>query len=176
MTGIVGSAWAANTVSTRNSQWRKYMTFCVDNELIAVPAEPLTVACFLVFMGGTAKFLTINNYVSAIIRLHDYFSHPTDFRNFFLIQLGLKGLKRQLGDHVEQKVPLSVSQLLSIYGNLDLRDPIVRAMWTALVLSFRTLLRKSNLVPNTSTDFEHVLPTTRRSDDVPRINSSCPLY
>ena len=72
----------------------------------------------------------------------------------------LAGLRRQLGDSVQQKLLLTLLQLLSIYGQLNLLIPLHHAMWCAMVLSFRTLLRKSNVVPNSYPDSDQVI--TRR--------------
>ena len=154
-------AWAPTTQATRNSQWNKYLTFCSDNDLVAIPAEPQTIARFVVFLARSVKYITINNYVSAINRLHDYYGHHINFRDYFLIKLVLMGLKRQLGDNSIQKLPLTPQQLLQIHSHLDLSNRNTLAMWCAIVLSFRTLLRKSNIVPDSPDRSAHVL---RRSD------------
>ena len=157
VSGVIGAAWAPNTKSTRNSQWRKYITFCVDNGLVSVPADPQTVSRFLVYLARSVKYSTINNYVSAINKLHEYYGHQGNFRDVFMVQLVLSGLKRRLGDTVLQKMPLTTTQLLHMYRLVSLDDDCAHAMWCGIVLSFRTLLRKSNIVPNTSNDGGHVL-------------------
>ena len=73
----------------------------------------------------------------------------------------LKGLKSTLGDTVTQKIPFSVQDLAAMYGTLDFNSENELIYWTVIILSFRTLLRKSNLVPTTLSDFSHVL---RRRD------------
>ena len=70
----------------------------------------------------------------------------------------MAGIKRQLGDAVAQKIPLMTSQ---IYNNLDLNDESVATMWCALMLCFRTLLRKSNMVPDNLDSARHIV---RRKD------------
>ena len=74
-----------------------------------------------------------------------------------MIKLVLSGIKRQLGDTPDQKIPLTPAQLMLIQQYLDMSDPTVRALWCGIVLSFRTLLRKSNIVPDSSTSDNHVL-------------------
>ena len=133
------------------------MTFCVDNDLSPIPADPQTVARFLVYLSHTVKYTTINNYVSAINKLHEYYGHHVNFRDIFMVKLILSGLRRQLGDGVVQKIPLSPSQLLQMYKFVDLKDPTLHAMWCGIMLSFRSLLRKSNIVPVTYTDSDHVI-------------------
>ena len=123
----IAMAWAPNTRATRNSQWKKIISFCSDNKLPAVPADPQTVARFLVYLARSVKYVTVNNYLSAIIRLHDYYNHATNFRNYFLIKLVLRGIKRQLGDTSNQKIPLTPRKLLSIHSHLDFSQPATAA-------------------------------------------------
>ena len=49
----------------------------------------------------------------------------------------------------KQKFPLTPVQMLKIYGMLDLSDQYVATVWCAMMMSLRTLLRKSNLLPDT---------------------------
>ena len=100
VSGVIGAAWAPNTKATRNSQWKKYITFCVDNNLVPLPAQPQTVARFLVYLARSVKYSTVNNYLSAINKLHEYYGHEGNFRDIFMVQLVLSGLKRRLGDTV----------------------------------------------------------------------------
>ena len=159
----VGQAWAPNTLKCRNSQWSKYIHFCVDMGFSALPAEGSTVARFLVFLARTCKYSTINNYVSAINGLHKFYGHDIDFRKYYLIQLVLKGLKRQLGTVVEQAQPFTKDQLLKMYFTIDLTSRLDSVLWSALIFSFRTLLRKSNVVPDKQQDYGHIV---RRGDVV----------
>lgn len=67
------------------------------------------------------------------------------------------GLKHDLGTEVNSKIPLSPRQLTDIYYLLDWSDPNVVVCWAAIIFSFRTLLRKSNIVPDTLEQGAHVL-------------------
>ena len=147
VSGVIGVAWAQNTKATGHSQWKKYLSFYADNELVAVPADPHTVARFLVYLSRTTKYRTVNNYLSAINKLHEYYGYTMNFRDIFLFKLVLSGLKRQLGDVVTQNIPLSTPQLLDTYKLLDMWDNQDHVMWCAIVLSFGSLLAKSNVVP-----------------------------
>ena len=160
---MVGSAWADSTLNTRNSQWKRFIGFCADNDLIPLPASHHTVARFLVFQARSSKYSTVNNYLSAIVKLHQFYGHDADFRGSFLIKLVLAGIKRQLGDFTKQKIPLSPQQMMNIYVKLDLSNTAVRIMWCALIFSFRTLLRKSNFVPDRDGSCTHLV---RRKDVV----------
>ena len=85
----VSYAWSSNTLATRNSQWKKFITFCANNGLQPVPADHRTVCRFLVWLARNAKFLTVNNYLSAICVLHKYYDFDVDYRDSFLIKLVL---------------------------------------------------------------------------------------
>ena len=108
-------------------------------------------------MARSCKYSTVNNYLSAINRLHLFYGHEIDFRQSFIIKLVLAGIKRQLGDLTVQKIPLTPNQMLQIYGLLDLTNESISTMWAALMFSFRTLLCKSNMVPDTLTGNSHVV-------------------
>ena len=66
-----------------------------------------------------------------------------------------------LGNTVQQKRPFTVPELVEMYHKLDFSSDQELLIWTIIILSFRTLLRKSNLIPTTADDYEHVL---RRRD------------
>ena len=156
VSGAIGAAWSDTTLKTRNSQWKKYIEFCHDNDIQAMPASHETVTRFLVFLARTCKFSTVNNYSSAVNRLHLFYGYKIDFRDSFLIKLVLAGIKRQLGDFSAQKNS-SPLQMLCIYKLLDMSDIRIATMWCALMFSFRTLLRKSNVVPDTLEGIGHVV-------------------
>ena len=163
MSTVIGAAWSESTLSTRNSQWGRYLKFCAELELKALPADTHTVARFLIWQSRSSKYSTCNNYLSAINVLHRFYGFDIDFREFFLIKLVMKGLKSILGDHVKQKRPFSVEELQRMFERLDFSSENEMLCWAVIILSFRTLLRKSNLVPTSISDMAHVL---RRRDVV----------
>lgn len=154
---IIRCAWAESTLKTRNSQWSRYIEFCKSNSLVPLPADPITVARFLVNLAKTCVYSTCNNYLSAIIALHKFFGYDSSFRDCFLIKMVMQGLGRYLGKAVVQKRGLTPQQLMSIYAQLNLMDVNVITMWSAIILSFRSLLRKSNIVQNKLDDTEMVV-------------------
>ena len=157
----VSAAWSSNTLATRNSQWKTFIVFCSSNGLQPLPADHQTVSRFLVWLARRSKFSTINNYLSAITVLHKYYGYDGDFRSSFLIKLVLQGLKRQLGTKLDQKLPFTLGQLRSMYGVFDHRDNLKMALWAVMIFCFRTLLRKSNVLPDATGKLHHVI---RRSD------------
>lgn len=93
------------------------------------------------------KFVTINNYLSAIISLHKFYGFDADYREKYFIKMVLEGLKSMLGQESNQKMSLKVDDLESMHRFVEVQWCKNRLMWYALVVSFRTLLCKCNLLP-----------------------------
>lgn len=106
---ILSCAWASSTLSYRNSQWKKFIKFCSDRSLVAIPSELTTIVRFMAYLESLGyAFVTINNYLSGIIVLHKFYGVFPGFRDSFLVQTMLAGLKRRLGTRSTPKIPLSV--------------------------------------------------------------------
>lgn len=157
----IASAWAPSTLRTRNSQWGKYLDFCLDNDLRPLPALETTVARFLYYMSRTCTYVTVNNYLSAIMVLHKLYGHESNYRDSYYIKLLLSGINNDSPARKGPKDCLTPTQLKLMYAGIKLEDINHHTMWGCLMLAFRTLLRKSNLVPASSKDWSHVV---RRSD------------
>lgn len=153
----ITAAWSKNTIATRNSQWRSFLGFCNEHQLTALPASDLTVARFMLFKAKSVKFVTINNYLSAIVSLHRYYGFKAGFRESYFIKTVLEGLKSILGMEVNQKVALSVDDLLAMHNHVHSGWGKNRIMWYALVVSFKTMLRKSNLLPEKGAENNHLV-------------------
>lgn len=153
---MIASAWSSNTLRTRNSQWGKYLDYCASMGLCPLPADCTTICRFLIVLSRTCKFSTINNYMSAINILHRFYGYDANYREQFLTKLVMAGLKQKLGTAVEQKIPLTIELLYDIRKKLP-SDVLNETYWTIIVLGFRTLLRKCNLVPDSAGYNEHVI-------------------
>ena len=153
---VIGAAWSSNTLATRNSQWKKYFAFCDGISHPPLPASVQTISRFLVYLGRSCKYSTVNNYLSAVVGLHKFYGYSADFRDSFLIKMVLKGLQSTLGTGVTQMLLLTVSQFQDMF-RCAVNSDMDRSIWAALMLSFRTLLRKSNIIPDTASNSRHVL-------------------
>lgn len=154
----ISAAWSKNTVSTRNSQWKSYLTFCNEHGLQSLPGSDLTIARFLLYKAKTVKFVTINNYLSAIISLHRFYGFLADYRDKYFIKMVLEGLKSILGQEVHQKMSLTPSELIKMHNFVSHKWSKDRVMWYSIVVSFRSLLRKCNLLPESvKADSHHLI-------------------
>ena len=105
---------------------------------------------YIVFLALTLRYVTIDNYVSGVIRLNNYYGYDVSvIRSDFVFRTTMSGIRRVLGDPSPERPTLSVGNLLDMFQCLLLSNPDHVTMWTCIVVSFRALLRKSNLVPNT---------------------------
>jgi integrase len=134
-----------NTIRTRTVQWNHYFDFCrVLNEK-PLPASMDLVTMYLAFMAERFTYTSVINYLSALWVLHKTYGFPHLDPSDFRIKTTLGGIKRALGDAKVQAPPLTPQQLSLIYAALDLSSTEDLCFWTALLLGFRALLRKSNL-------------------------------
>lgn len=83
------------------------------------------------------------------------------YRDSFLISLVLDGLKAILGTGVMQKVPLTLLELTKMNSLIPHEDKLGQASWGIIVFCFRTILRKSNVIPENN-EWDDLL--VRRSD------------
>ena len=150
-------AFAPNTLKTRRSQWNRYQAFCDRFSLPPFPVTPQNVCRFLVSIGDTLTYTTLNNYVSALDTLGKYYVSDFDLRKDFGVVLLLKGFKRLKGDTTMPKDPLSPSDLRLIHELVDFSDPKQQLIWIIILLAFRTLLRKSHFVSTSQDDQDHLL-------------------
>lgn len=153
----VSSAWSVNTISTCSSQWKRFFTFCIQHGLTPLPASPRTVARFLSDLALTCRYSTVVNYLSSITTMHRFYGFQPEFRESYYLSMAVLGIKMRLGSEVCQKVGLTPQQLLSMYIFVSLGDPFQRVCWAAIVFSFRTLLRKSNFLLDSTFYAPHLL-------------------
>lgn len=99
------------------------------------------------YKAESSKYSTINNYLSAITVLHKCYGYDPMFRDNFMIILLLDGLKNKLGTGVTQKIPLTPVELSRMEQLIDSDDELGRIYWAVIVFCFRTILRKSNVIP-----------------------------
>ena len=150
-------AFAPNTLKTRLSQWKKYYSFCDQHHLKSIPVTPQNVCRFLVSVGDTLTYTTMNNYVSAVNVLGKFYDGAFDLRQDFGVLLLLRGFRRLKGDTSHPKDPISPEDLKHIAAVVNYQDPTELVIWVIVLLAFRTLLRKSQFVSAHSDDQEHLL-------------------
>lgn len=130
---MISSAWADSTLAVRNSQWKRYFQFCHEFGLMPLPADVSTIARFLVHIGQSMRYVTINNYTSALNSLHKFYGFNVDFRIYYLIKLVLQGLKSMDDGPSLSRVPFTIQQLDLMYSKLNHTD-YDEICWLAIII------------------------------------------
>ena len=74
----------------------------------------------------------------------------------FKTNLFMSGLKRSLITSVTQKSPITPALLLRLYTCIDVNNSFHLCMWAAMLFLFFTFVRKSNILPVSSSKFDKV--------------------
>lgn len=136
---------APATIRAYRSDWQHFSTWCEAHGLVALPAEPSTVALYLTDMAATAKVATLTRRLSSISQAHRTAGHesPTGAQ---LVRTTMAGIRRTLGTAQTAKAPILTADLRAFTAGLapdrviDVRD---RAL---LLLGFAGAFRRSELV------------------------------
>lgn len=157
----ISSALSVNTIATRSSQWKRFLKFCGQYGLTPMPASPRTIARFLSELALTSKYSTVVNYLSSFTIMHRFYGYKPEFRDSYYLSMAVKGIKVNIGSELHQMVALTPKQLLQMYLFVSLGNQFEVACWASIVFSFRTLLGKSNFLPDSTNYTPHLI---NRSD------------
>ena len=161
------SAFAEGTLSNLTTQWVNYLSFCLEYGFEPLPASVSTLCRY-------AKYLALNlkshesllNYVSGVKTLHVLIQLPVDSFSDSVFQLTVKGLRR-LNSHVPHEAPPMTPQaLLDIYNLLDLSKEDDVILWAILLIGFFLLLRKCNLVPDSTAKYDSTKQLSRGNIEI----------
>ena len=141
---VKSEAFAISTRKTQSAQWKRYETFCNTFRMDPAPIMPPKVCRFLVHLGESLKFSTINIYVSALNAMAKLSTDYQDLRQDYGVTLVLRCLRRLLGDARAPMDPILPEDLSRIFQVVDLSDEFELSVWLAVCIAFRTLLRKSH--------------------------------
>lgn len=89
--------------------------------------------------------------------MHKFYGFEPEFRDSYYLTMAVKGIKVNIGSEVNQKVALTPQQLLNMYLFVLISDQFEAVCWSAIVFSFRTLLRKSHFLPDSSGYVPHLI-------------------
>lgn len=109
-----------------------------------MPGSIDTICLYIAYLTKQVAYSTICNYISGVWSLHSYLGYPSPAKGTFLVTCAMRGAHRLLGNSVTASEPLSPEQLLQIYGTLNYASNEDLVFWTATVLAYRCLLRKSH--------------------------------
>lgn len=131
----------------------KYQEFCELLQLIPFPADETQITRYIAYLTLTfSSPKSIQNYVSAVKKLHYYARVPVPQYSKFL-DIVMDGVKRVL-DHVVTQAPAITPDMLSDISKIvNKKDPRQVVLFTAMLLAFYLFLRSSNYAAKTRTTF-----------------------
>ena len=144
----------------------RYLDFCIEFKLPPVPANGQQLRRFAQFLADSPSISgieTINNYLWGLRMFHRMLNLPPPDMSEFLINLTLCGLKLTLAQQIRQAEPMTPELLEKMFLHINLQSEEQLTAWTALVVGFHLLLRKSNLVPDTQGTFDPEKQIARRN-------------
>ena len=148
-------AWAPGTWRTKSSQWKRYIQFSDYVSTTALPTDTVHMCRYVTHLSKTLKYSTIQNYVSGVISLNSYFGYDVKFiRSQFDFIMTLSGVRRVLGDPEPVRPSFTLEDIFRMYEFVDMSLLRDRVLWTCIALSFRGLLRKCNIVPDSTKTME----------------------
>ena len=110
-----------------------------------------------------SKYSPIKQYTNIICLMHLEKGLPNPLHSDFNMTNMLNGVRRQLGDSVSRKSPISPSLLRTISAQLDIRNPLDATCWAVALVLFYVLIRRSNVLPYSESSFD-VTKQLRRCD------------
>ncbi|NTU80672.1 MAG: tyrosine-type recombinase/integrase [Chloroflexales bacterium] len=148
---FVALSQAANTARAYKADWAHFAAWCVERELMSLPATPATVALYLTDLADPSeedqvarKVSTIQRRLSGIVFYHTAANHdsPADSRE---VRAVMRGIRRAKGTAPTEKQPATTEIIRAMVEQLenDLRGRRDRAL---LLVGFAGALRRSELV------------------------------
>jgi site-specific recombinase XerD len=138
-------AYAPNTLRAYQADMQEFIRFCANKPFEALPAQPETVATFLLdTLNQGIKSSTVKRKVSSISAVHRLLSLP-DPTKHPEVRITQRKIYRQLGTRFGQAYPVTrtmLEKMLSVCGP-DLHGLRDRAL---LLTAYESMRRRSELV------------------------------
>ena len=164
---FVRAAKAPSTLRAYRSDWVHFEAWCLEYRLLALPAEPATVALYITHLASCRAAGTITRRLTSITKAHQSvgFDTPATTRHIAVGET-LKGVRRTIGTAQKCKSPLLTKDLKMMIellpaGLIGIRD---RAL---LLIGYSGGFRRSELTRLTIEDAnfteDGLIVTLRRS-------------
>lgn len=139
-----GKARAEATKKAYRSDWAEFTTWAHHKGMATLPAEPLTVICYIVELAGAAKTSTIARRLVSIGEYHRAARLPSPTDDVEL-QAVWAGIRHEHGTAPDVAEPISVELLRAMIAKLP---PTARGKrdQALLLIGFAAALRRSELV------------------------------
>lgn len=140
--------FADSTRSAYSCQMNKYIKFCEQYGFQPVPANNDMLCMYAVYLSRTLCPSSIKQYLNVIRILHLQNDLENPLQDNFHLAAVLKGISRHKGQIVSQKLPITTGILSSFFKVLNLENAQDLTFWSACLVAFYGMLRKSSLFPS----------------------------
>jgi integrase len=140
----VAASRAENTTRVYRTGWAQFTAWCDEHRVVALPAGPETVACYVANLAKVAKPATIDARLAAISAAHRAAGHDSPTKTE-AVRLVRRGMRRTLGTAQRQVRPVTVPDLRAMLEGLSI-DPAGCRDRALILLGFAGALRRSELV------------------------------
>lgn len=83
--------------------------------------------------------------------MHREWNLPNPLTDDYHLSSVLRGVRRSIGDHCAQKLPITPDVMLQILTHLDMSSPFDVNVWAICLVLFHALLRKASVLPARAT-------------------------
>ena len=146
-------AFSESTKENYASHLSAYVKFCNHIGQVPRPHDTQQNLRFLAHISQKLRYSSLSQYAN-IIRLLNIEQGLHNPLQSWPIQSFMQGVKRSKGNAPRRKLPITPALLLRIQRLMDFSKPSNRVLWAAYLMSFFTLLRKSNIVPPSQAKFD----------------------
>ena len=153
--GYAQSALAPSTRRAYEQDWRLFATWCAERRVVAIPAQPASVAAFLAAEADRGfRPVTIGRRAAAIAAAHRAQDHPNPCDSGAVAAV-MSGIRREHGTRPLRKAaPLELDPLARLLEPIDTATLAGQRDRALLLLGFAAALRRSELVALDVEDLE----------------------
>ena len=110
-----------------------------------------TIQRYVALLARSLSFSSIRVYLNAISFLHKIRGYPNPLQDNFILDLGLRGIKRTLGNPTNKKLPITPDILKCIFPQLDFDSVFDIVIWATALVMFTCMLHVSNALCTSQT-------------------------
>ena len=142
---VLKCTYAESTKGSYKTHLKSYSSFCSVLGIPLVPAKPHIIALYAVLLSRTLRYGSIVQYLNIVSLLHRSLDMPSPLESF-MVKSTMRGIKNSIGHEPSIKLPVTPAILYNILDGMDLKDVESACVWTACIVMFYGLLRKSNVI------------------------------
>jgi hypothetical protein len=161
MNATMKAAFSESTKGNLRRQWELFFEFSAKFSLRPLPASVHTICLYMEYLSQRLTPASIQNYISGVKTLHHLRGFPYPQSTPYEIKLMQRGVARIHPHQVKQAAPLTLEALQAIYEVVDMSTVWGKVRWCLYLLTYYSMVRKSNMVPDSVESFDPNKQLTR---------------